>query len=127
MSTGIDSPVRADWSTARPAGEDRAVDRHPLAGPDDDDVADDHLRRRDLDLAPVAADPGGPGGLVEQSVDRASGSVAKVTASSTSPTRAMKTTSAATNGWPITSAARHAWASAMSAPIRPWARASSAP
>ena len=35
---------------------------------------------------------------------------AKVTASSTSPTRAMKTTSAATNGWPITSAARHACA-----------------
>ena len=55
----------------RPARDDRPVDGDPLAGPDDDEVADDDLRGRDLDLDPVAADPGGARGLVEQPVDRA--------------------------------------------------------
>ena len=110
----------------RAARLDRTVDRNPLARPDDHQIPDRHVAGGNLDLGAVPPHPGRRG-VWSTSRPRARLVRANVTASSTSPTRAMKTTSAATNGWPSTSAATHACASARSAPIRPCNRASSAP
>ena len=57
----------------RPPLDDRAVGGDPLAGPDDDPVADDEGGRLDLDLLAVAEHAGGPGPEVEESLNVAPG------------------------------------------------------
>ncbi len=58
FSTGSDSPVSIDSSTADAPVDEHAVDRYAVAGPDADEVADDDLVDRDLALAALAQDAG---------------------------------------------------------------------
>ena len=60
-------------STAGRAVGDDAVDRDLLAGPDPDQVADDDLLDRDVDLGAVAQHPGGLRGEPDQGGDRGGG------------------------------------------------------
>ncbi len=56
FSTGSDSPVIIDSSTAVPPFDDHAVDRDLLARPDQDDIAPLHLIDRDVLLDALAHD-----------------------------------------------------------------------
>ena len=55
---------------------DAAVDRDPLAGPDDDAVSRDEVRDRDLDLAALAEHARGIGGEMQQARDGVAGAAA---------------------------------------------------
>ena len=57
-STGMASPVSMLASTARAALDDHAVDGHPLARPDAQQVADRHRLERHVLFAPVGHAPG---------------------------------------------------------------------
>ena len=77
FSTGIDSPVTIDSSTALLPSMHDAVHRHAVAGPHAQAIADMHLLQRDFLIAAVVADP--PRGLrreVEQRADGAAGLLA---------------------------------------------------
>ena len=69
FSTGIDSPVSIDSSTAEEPSMQHAVDRDLLAGAHDDDVADDDLLDRDVDLLAAAHDARGLGGQAHELLD----------------------------------------------------------
>ena len=58
FSTGTDSPVSSDWSTALRALLDDAVGGDLLAGADDEAVADGELLDRDAPLAAVGVEDG---------------------------------------------------------------------
>ena len=59
LSTGIDSPVSIDSSTAPVPADDDAVHRKALARPDEDDVARPHAGDGHVLLAAIAPDAGG--------------------------------------------------------------------
>ena len=65
------SPVSMDSSTRRPAIQHFAVNRHFLAGPHQDDIAQPHLLDGNVLLAPVALDARGLGLQAHQGADRA--------------------------------------------------------
>ena len=58
FSTGMDSPVSMDSSTAERPSSDDAVHGDLLAGPHHDHVADDHVLHGDVDLDGGAAGAG---------------------------------------------------------------------
>ena len=70
FSTGIDSPVSMDSSTAEGPRCTHAVDRDLLARTHDDDVADDDLLDRDVDLLAAAHDARGLGRQAHELLDR---------------------------------------------------------
>ena len=55
MVTGIDSPVTIAWSSVLRAFDDVAVDRHLLAGPDAQTIADGHAVDVIVFLGPSAS------------------------------------------------------------------------
>ena len=78
FSTGIGSPVTIDSSTALAPSIDDAVDRHLLAGPDAQPVADLHLVERHVLLAAVGTEAArGLRRQPEQGPDRGAGAAAR--------------------------------------------------
>ena len=74
LVTGIGSPVSIDSSTRAAALDDDAVDRHLLARPHAQQVADVHMRQRHILLAAVVGDAArGLGRQAEQRLDRCRG------------------------------------------------------